>query len=599
MRETQMFEEIWKEFQREISEEQAFSLSLLMAFSWHYGEWQDDFGLDIGSGAMVSQGSLIESIKGIQGYDVREAFSRLSERINWQVVEQEAVQRLLKKMIDCFVWYGKKGEDPREVFALILDLMGRDGKCVLTPPGVRRVIVELLGPRKAKHLASSCCGGAGLGLELWDYLRLRNPEISFCGEEQSRELCDVANLYSYAYGVSAGEIVERDVLTIPEERERQRYDMIVMDVPRGRNVTELCQSTDPRLYGFTKRNIYADWIFIQDALYRLSEHGSAAVIVTPGSLIRRNEVSLREQIVVNDWLEAVITFPNNLYPKDHTGRELLIFNKAKKRKGKIIFLDISGYCQRTGRNVHSLTEEGIKLAKKVFDSAEQIPGVSAVCGREEIGENAFSLKPLQYIRRTGEKEIQSGITLEEIAQIVRGSQLLKKSDIKESGAAFFINIKDIQNARLEFGQADRIQRTSSVCKAKFRISKDDILLTSKGAVLKAAIVEANPPEAYISGNITMIRVDQRKYDPYVLFEFLISEQGQIALERIQSGTTIRIISNASLQTLKVPNYDLARMKQIGGQLRRNQERYYREITEATTRFQKERGRLLDELEELT
>ena len=54
MRETQMFEEIWKEFQREISEEQAFSLSLLMAFSWHYGEWQDDFGLDIGSGAMVS-----------------------------------------------------------------------------------------------------------------------------------------------------------------------------------------------------------------------------------------------------------------------------------------------------------------------------------------------------------------------------------------------------------------------------------------------------------------------------------------------------------------------------------------------------------------
>ena len=199
MRETQMFEEIWKEFQREISEEQAFSLSLLMAFSWHYGEWQDDFGLDIGSGAMVSQGSLIESIKGIQGYDVREAFSRLSERINWQMVEQEAVQRLLKKMIDCFVWYGKKGEDPREVFALILDLMGRDGKCVLTPPGVRRVIVELLGPRKAKHLASSCCGGAGLGLELWDYLRLRNPEISFCGEEQSRELCDVANLYSYAY----------------------------------------------------------------------------------------------------------------------------------------------------------------------------------------------------------------------------------------------------------------------------------------------------------------------------------------------------------------------------------------------------------------
>ncbi|MFR7443886.1 MAG: N-6 DNA methylase [Sellimonas intestinalis] len=127
------------------------------------------------------------------------------------------------------------------------------------------------------------------------------------------------------------------------------------------------------------------------------------MIVTPGSLIRRNEVSLREQIVVNDWLEAVITFPNNLYPKDHTGKSCSFLTK-RKEKGKIIFLDISGYCQRTGRNVHSLTEEGIKLAKKVFDSAEQIPGVSAVCGREEIGENAFSLKPLQYIRWTEERE---------------------------------------------------------------------------------------------------------------------------------------------------------------------------------------------------
>ena len=55
MRETQMFEEIWKEFQREISEEQAFSLSLLMAFSWHYGEWQGEAGA-CGYGGACAQG---------------------------------------------------------------------------------------------------------------------------------------------------------------------------------------------------------------------------------------------------------------------------------------------------------------------------------------------------------------------------------------------------------------------------------------------------------------------------------------------------------------------------------------------------------------
>ena len=597
MGEVRMFEELWKALKREIPEAQAGFLFLLMAFSWYFGKWEEDYDSGCSNNMTISQGTLIASIRGIQGYDVREAFCRLSESINWQNVEREVIQNVLKRLPERFKWHSQTGGAPEEVFALVIDFMGQDGKYVPTPPGVRKLIVELLGSGKAACLSASFCGGASLGLELWASLRSQNPEIYFYDEEWSREWCDVANLHSYVYGAVRRKITERDML-LPEAGERGRYDCVVMDVPRGRNVTESCQNIDPRFPGFMKRNIYTDWIYIQDALYRLSETGSAAVIVTPGALVRRNEKELRRQIVEEDCLEAVITLPDNLYPKDHTGRELLIFNKRKKRKGKTIFIDISGYGRQVRRNVHSLAEEGIQLVRKVFDCAEQIPGVSAVCEKEEIVKNEFSLKPLQYIRRPGEKEFHSGVLLEEIAQIIRGSQLLKKSDISEDGEVFFINIKDIQNGRLEFEHAERILRTSSACKEKFRIRKDDILLTSKGTVLKAAVVEGNLPEAYISGNITMIRVDQRKYDPYVLFEFLISDRGQIALERIQSGTTIRILSNASLQKLKVPDYESESVKRIGKQLRENQEQYYREITEANTRFQKERRRILGELEEL-
>ena len=78
--------------------------------------------------------------------------------------------------------------------------------------------------------------------------------------------------------------------------ESQSYDIIVLDIPRGQNVTEVYDEKDPRLLCFNKKNIYADWIFIQDVLYRLKKTGMAAVLVTPGALTRVNEEILREQI---------------------------------------------------------------------------------------------------------------------------------------------------------------------------------------------------------------------------------------------------------------------------------------------------------------
>ena len=116
--------------------------------------------------------------------------------------------------------------------------------------------------------------------------------------------------------------------------------------------------------------------------------------------------------------------------------------------------------------------------------------------------------------------------------------------------------------------------------------------------MKLAIVEDYPPEAYISGNLTLIRVNPEKYHPYVLFEYLNSRQGQISLERIQSGTTIRILSNASLQKLKIPEYNLEKMREIGKGLKENQTVFYREKYMLEKQYENKRKHLLKELEVL-
>lgn len=586
----QRIEEIWRELKRKVPLEQIFYLSLVLAFCQNQRKEK----------GKITQAGVKEVLERIQGYNLRVAFTRIFQFIRWEILDDKDIEEMFQIEVSLFREYLEKGGKLSELFQMIFAQAGKWDVYAPTPTEVRKLIVDILGFHKAHRIADFCCGGAGLGLELWKRLTIRNKEVSFHGEELNRNLCDAAQLYFSAYEVPDGEIEERDILTIPDTAESQSYDIIVLDIPRGQNVTEVYDEKDPRLLCFNKKNIYSDWIFIQDVLYRLKKTGTAAVLVTPGALTRVNEEILREQIVVNDWLEAVITLPENLYSKYYAGTELLIFNKDKEssRKGKVIFIDISKEFKRQGRRTVEITEAGLLQVREIFVHSWEVKGVSAVCSREQIQKNQYSFKPSQYIQQEDEWEFVSELVLEDIAQITRGAQVPKRADVVEDGDVYFLNIKDIQEKRIQYEGADKVRSTNSVCKGKYRIQKDDILITSKGTALKLAIVEDYSPEAYISGNLTLIRVNPEKYHPYVLFEYLNSRQGQISLERIQSGTTIRILSNASLQKLKIPEYNLEKMREIGKGLKENQTVFYREKYMLEKQYENKRKHLLKELEVL-
>lgn len=586
----QRIEEIWRELKRKVPLEQIFYLSLVLAFCQNQRKEK----------GKITQAGVKEVLERIQGYNLRVAFTRIFQFIRWEILDDKDIEEMFQIEVSLFREYLEKGGKLSELFQMIFAQAGKWDVYAPTPTEVRKLIVDILGFHKAHRIADFCCGGAGLGLELWKRLTIRNKEVSFHGEELNRNLCDAAQLYFSAYEVPDGEIEERDILTIPDTAESQSYDIIVLDIPRGQNVTEVYDEKDPRLLCFNKKNIYSDWIFIQDVLYRLKKTGTAAVLVTPGALTRVNEEILREQIVVNDWLEAVITLPENLYSKYYAGTELLIFNKDKEssRKGKVIFIDISKEFKRQGRRTVEITEAGLLQVREIFVHSWEVKGVSAVCSREQIQKNQYSFKPSQYIQQEDEWEFVSELVLEDIAQITRGAQVPKRAEVVEDGDVYFLNIKDIQEKRIQYEGADKVRSTNSVCKGKYRIQKDDILITSKGTALKLAIVEDYSPEAYISGNLTLIRVNPEKYHPYVLFEYLNSRQGQISLERIQSGTTIRILSNASLQKLKIPEYHLEKMREIGKELKENQTVFYREKYMLEKQYENKRKPLLKELEVL-
>ncbi len=603
-----LIENYWRQLQGKVAEDQMFYLFLMLIFANFRNQQNVQIIGDF------TQKSFKQSFNDVYDYDVREAVHRFSEKVDWILIEnnreiQESLQKAKQVIFSylndggCKMVSGKtislSVEKLDDLVEIVSELYGNSIGYSSTPGCIQQLVIDLLGNVRAERFSDFCCGTAVFGARLWRNLARRNPKISFHGVDVDYTLCDIAKIMLFVHDIQSGEVEQRDLLALPETQKGEQPDFIVMDIPRGNNKSESYDDRDFRLMNFNKKSIYTDWIFIQEALYRLSNHGYAVILATTGALIRTNEKIIREQIVMNDWLEAVITLPPNLYPSTRTGTELLIFHKGKSedRRNKILFIDVSQYFYRGKRNSYIISEEGQRLARDCFRYKKEIEGVSVIRETRKLDSSTYSLKPVQYIQQKMELQEKSNLCLCDIAEIIRGAQVLAKDNNCPDGLAYFINIKDIQEQRICYDTADKINPGHQAYKEKFRIYEDDILITSKGALTKTAIVESDGPLAFISGNITLLRVNKNKYNSYVLFEYLNSEQGQIALDRIQSGTTIRILSNANLRELKVPEYSQELMHRVGEELKKKRTGFYRSLKELTDTYQKERSVLLEILKE--
>lgn len=589
-----ILETYWQALQRKFPEEQVFYLSIIIVFS----EFQRRrHNLDIPE--TFTQIYFCERAFDIPKYDIHEAALQLCEKVDWALAENDdEVQKIIQSTFRTI------RDIPHFNILLesIMELIGTSGGYIATPQSVRSLIADLLGETSPESISDFCSGIGMFGLELARKISMdKTSELfpsSFCGIEMNPVLCAIGKLIIELYEIE-GQLVQKDILTPPPASEMSLYDLIVMDMPRGNNKRESFDRNDPRLTDFKEKTVYTDWIFIQDVLYHLKEGGYAAVLCTTGALIRANERSLRKSVVQNDWLEAVITLPANLYPNTRTGTELLIFHKGNRgrRRHKILFVDINKYYFRERRNAYAISEEGHRLVCASFGKYEKQDGISAVISPDMLEEQTCSWKPVQYISQEQVAATGGSVRLADVAEIVRGAQAVNKAVGTPGKMVCFLNIKDIQDGFVKYETADKISVSNPACKTKYRIQEDDILITSKGTTIKIAIVEANPMLAYISGNITLLRVNKQMYDPYVLFHYLDSEQGRASLEQIQSGTTIRILNNSNLSALKVPLYDAELMSKIGAQLKIKREGYLKNLNFLIDSYNTERKNLLDSLKE--
>lgn len=129
---------------------------------------------------------------------------------------------------------------------------------------------------------------------------------------------------------------------------------------------------------------------------RLTETGQAFYILPAGVLYRGNaERKIRQQLISNNLIDAVISLPENLFLNTSIPVNILVLNKAKQTDN-VLFIRGDKLFKKNGKQ-NIMTDEHIEKIADVYWKRETIEKFSKVVSLSEIAENDYSLNLPNYV----------------------------------------------------------------------------------------------------------------------------------------------------------------------------------------------------------
>lgn len=464
-----------------------------------------------------------------------------------------------------------------------------------TPLPIKKIISGMVTLTNDSKVADLFAGIGGIGLNLFQ--SNSKTKFYYYSEEINREVYLLSKLVFTLNGIEKVDITNKDAYAL-EAVKSNLFDYVVMDAPFSLN-KEL-ETNKVYRYGLPSK-VAVDWANYQIGLHILNDNGKAIVTSTVGALYRSSDEEIRKGILEQDLVEAVILLPPSLYAATAIQTALIVFNKNKpiELNDKIVFVDASNEFTRENRKQNTIHDEAIHKILNVIKYYEDHEGFSTVTDVSVVRENSYSLNPSAYINANKIKmSLGKTVQLKDVAEVLPGVQLAKNDfeTLKRNPTHYYLNIKNIQDDGIVYDEDDRIRDKKVNWYGKYDIRKADLILTSKGTTSRVVVVPEDYQESFISNNLTIIRVNTKKYDPYVLKKYLTSEIGRMVLDNITTGTTIKVINASKLETIEIPDIEFDKMMNIGKAIKENEESYFKIIKEAKLNYELNNTELLKALE---
>jgi type I restriction enzyme M protein len=433
---------------------------------------------------------------------------------------------------------------------------GNDLGEYFTPRHIVKLMVTLINPKYGNTVFDPFCGTGGFLIEAFRQIKRGidekdNKLMKFLKEQTifGVELTDtykIAKMNMIITGDGHNNIIQddtakkeywnnKDVKNVFDKMDKKGFDIVLANIPYG-------QTTDyGHLYPIPSNQ--GDSIFIQHIIEVLNKGGKCGVIIPEGFLFKGEHKKIREYLLRECDVEAVISLPAGVFmPYTMAKTDILIFEKGRPTK-KVWF--------------YVLKDDGFELAtKRRKISKNDIPDLINKWIEKPDTERSWNVEIDKIIKNDFILEANSyKQKVKSLKSLIKFSEFLK--EVKRPVKVEFT--KDYKQVKVKlYGNGAvlrKIEQGSRILTKNQFIAKYGDLIVSKIDARNGAfaIIPLELDNSLVSADFPLFEIDESKIRKEYLQFFLRYYNLKEFLSKDSKGTTNRqrIVANDFLN-LEIP-----------------------------------------------
>jgi type I restriction enzyme M protein len=314
---------------------------------------------------------------------------------------------------------------------------GKSGGEFFTPQEVSELLarITVVGKKTVNKVYDPACGSGSLLLQFAKVLGKENVRQGFFGQEINLTTYNLARINMFLHDVNYEkfDIAHGDTLIDPAHWDDEPFEAIVSNPPYSINWegdSNPLLINDPRYAaaGVLAPKSKADLAFTMHMLTWLAVNGTAAIVQFPGVLYRGGaEKKIRQYLIDNNYVDAVIQLPPDLFFGTTIATCILVLKKSKKDNA-VLFINASAEFVRPG-NKNKLSPGNQGKILDAIAARKETDHFAKLVSYEDIKANEYSIGVSSYVEAEDIREtVDITVLNAEIARIVERQNALR-SDI--------------------------------------------------------------------------------------------------------------------------------------------------------------------------
>lgn len=290
-----------------------------------------------------------------------------------------------------------------------------------TPSEVSTLLAKLVNPQPGDRICDPACGSGSLLIKVAKEIEGKN--YALYGQENNGSTWALARMNMFLHEEDNAVIEWGDTLNNPQLKANDalmKFDVVVANPPFSLDkwgAEQAIADEYNRFHRGVPPKSKGDYAFISHMIETTFEDkGKVGVIVPHGVLFRgSSEGKIRQQLIDENLLEAVVGLPANLFFGTGIPAAILIFNKAKGNNTNVLFIDASSAFE-SGKNQNKMTDFHIEKIVTEFEKYKSSPFLKNEKGNvmtakfsyratiADIIENDYNLNIPRYVDTFEEEE---------------------------------------------------------------------------------------------------------------------------------------------------------------------------------------------------